>query len=186
MSELEKNLQNLPEPWSTEKFASGRFEVLDLPDGGRRWVFKKNCSLTPRQLVIWYLSLCAITGSIAAGFWLAGFWIVLPFAGLELLLVGVAFLVYARHASDRESIEISSNELKVEIVLGARLFSKTMPPQWARLEYNGRFKAPLVLKCGRDEIAIGRFIAEVDKTAMHADVRSMLAKVNSATLVAPT
>ncbi len=34
----------------------------------------------------------------------AGAWLVLPFTGIELLAVGVAFVVYARHAVDYERI----------------------------------------------------------------------------------
>ena len=71
-------------------------------DGSVQWLLRRNCSMTPGQLVAFYLSLCAWSFAIAGAFWLRGATLVLPFAGLELLGVGAALLIYARHATDRE------------------------------------------------------------------------------------
>ncbi|MDX1668081.1 MAG: DUF2244 domain-containing protein [Limnobacter sp.] len=140
------------------------------------WVFKRNCSLTPKQLMVWYLSLCAVTLFIALGFLIAGFWIVLPFAGLELLLVGVAFLIYARHAADYEMIEVDPVQLRITVAHGAKKHTIDLVTQWTRLEYRGRFREPLVLKCQDKQVSLGRHIAEKDKTAFQRDLRLALAK----------
>ena len=47
-------------------------------------------------------------------FWLQGAWVIMPIAGLELLAVGVAFLVYARHATDGERLILQAGQLLVE------------------------------------------------------------------------
>ena len=44
--------------------------------------------------------------------------LVMPFAGVELLAVGAALLVYARHAADRESIRLRRGSLTVERISG--------------------------------------------------------------------
>lgn len=41
---------------------------------------------------------------IATFFWFQGTTLVMPFAWLELVVVGSAFMVYARHARDGEKI----------------------------------------------------------------------------------
>ncbi len=71
------------------------------------WLLKRNCSITPRQLFGVYLSLCAASLAIAGGFAWVGASPVLVFAGVELLLVGAALLLYARHALDHERITLS-------------------------------------------------------------------------------
>ena len=67
-----------------------------------QWFLRRNCSVTPRQLGWLYLSLCIVSLAIGTGFWLQGAKLVLPFAWLELMAVGAAFVVYARHARDGE------------------------------------------------------------------------------------
>jgi uncharacterized membrane protein len=66
------------------------------------WFLKRNCSVTPSQLGWLYASLCVVSLGIGTLFWLHGAPLVLPFAWLELTAVGVAFMVYARHATDGE------------------------------------------------------------------------------------
>lgn len=141
-----------------------------------KWVFRRNCSLTPKQLLQWYLSLCVITLVIATGFLLAGFWIVLPFAGLELLLVGIAFVVYARHATDYEMIELQPNQLLLVMADGSKVTQIEWTPQWAKLSYNGKYKAPLLFSYKGEQVKIGKFIAEKDKSALHRELRAALAK----------
>ena len=62
------------------------------------WLMKRNCSVSPRQFVLFYLSLALFSLFIAFLLVLSGAWLVLPFTGIELLAVGVAFAIYARHA----------------------------------------------------------------------------------------
>jgi uncharacterized membrane protein len=141
-----------------------------------RWVFRRNCSLSPKQLIQWYLSLCVITLVIATGFLLAGFWIVLPFAGIELLLVGTAFVIYARHATDYEMIELQPNQLTLVMADGTKLTQLEWSPQWAKLSYNGKYKAPLLFSHKGQQVKIGKFIAEKDKSALHRELKVALAR----------
>jgi uncharacterized membrane protein len=43
-----------------------------------------------------------------------GAWLVMPFTGIELLAVGVAFAIYARHAVDYERIRLFPHRLVIE------------------------------------------------------------------------
>ncbi len=85
----------------------------DDADGSVRWLMKRNCSVAPRQLLAFYLSLCLLALAIGAFFWTRGAPFVLPFAGAELLAVGAALLVHARHATDRESLVLRPGRLTV-------------------------------------------------------------------------
>ena len=73
-------------------------------DGSVQWLLKRNCALAPRQLLTFYASLCAASLAIAGVFWSHGAVLVMPFAGIEMLGVGSALLLYARHAADSELI----------------------------------------------------------------------------------
>ena len=61
--------------------------------------------MSPAGLAKVFAALSFLVLAIGAGFAAAGAWLVLPFAGLEVLLLGTAFALYARHAADYERLE---------------------------------------------------------------------------------
>ena len=85
------------------------------------WFLGRNCSVTPVQLGWLYASLCVVTLGIGTFFWFQGAVMILPFAWLELVAVGVAFVAYARHAADREHILLQGRRLVVETETAGRL-----------------------------------------------------------------
>ncbi len=99
-----------------------------------RWLLRRNCSLTPRQLLWFYLSLCAISFGIATMFWVQGVRLVMLFAWLELLALGAALLAYARHATDSETIALADDMLTVELACGSRVQRVAFQPHWVRVE----------------------------------------------------
>jgi uncharacterized membrane protein len=101
---------------------------------GMQWVMRRNCSITPRQLVAVYLSLCAVSLAISVAFWIAGAPTVLAFAGLELVLLGVAFALYARHATDCETITLAGRELAIEHRCGQAVARASFRAEWVRVE----------------------------------------------------
>jgi len=145
-----------PEPAG---FAQESSKELCVGDAApvRSWVFKPNCSLTPRQLAGFYLSIVLLTLGIAAGFCLFGLWIVLPFAGIELLAVGIALLVYARHAGDYERIELRGRELTVVVVRGSREYSFRFNPGWTKVSLPSPGDL-LRLESGPTWVAVGRYV----------------------------
>ena len=57
---------------------------------------KRSCSISPAGLLCVYAALGSVSLAIGVGFALQGAWLILPFAGLEVVALAVAFLVYAR------------------------------------------------------------------------------------------
>jgi uncharacterized membrane protein len=102
--------------------------------GGMQWVMPRNCSLTPRQMMAVYLSLCAVSLAIGSGFWLVGAPTVLAFAGLELICLGIALAVYARHAADCETITLTGRELAIEHRCGPGVQRAQFRAEWVRVE----------------------------------------------------
>jgi len=103
-------------------------------DWAVEWKLKRNCSMAPRQLLVFYVVLCGISLSVASFFWWMGAYLVMPFAGIELLAVGGALLAYARHAADNEWIALRGGRLTVELASGNRLERVEFEPQWVNVE----------------------------------------------------
>jgi len=103
-----------PAPSAPRRDGSWRFaRRIEAPAG---WCFdlRRNVSISPRQLVAAYLLLCSVSLLVAGGFWWHGVGLVVMFTGIELVAVGVALLVVARHAGDRETVLLSGREVTVE------------------------------------------------------------------------
>lgn len=133
-------------------------EGVDADRWSVQWVLKRNCSLSPRQALGVFASLCALSLSIAGLLWTQGATLVLPFAGLELAALGGAMLLYARHAADSESIALRGNALTVEHASAGRVRRVSFAPAWVRVEPRHGDRSLIELTGQGRRIAIGRFV----------------------------
>ena len=137
--------------------AEGAGAQLD-PAAGVQWRLRRNCSISPKQLGLLYSSLCVLSLGISAYFWAQGATMVLPFALLELFAVGVALLVYARHAVDRESIALSGAQLVVELEKGGRIERCEFNREWVRVEPKDDDHSLIELSGQGRRVQVGRFL----------------------------
>ncbi len=139
-----------------------------------QWFLRRNCSLTPGQMGWIYLSLCALSLGIGVMFWGMGATMVLPFAWVELTFVGLAFLVYARHASDGERIFLIGPQLVVELETAGKLERAEFSRDWVRVEpKSGDGSLIEVYGQGR-RINIGRFVRPELRPALAREIRLAL------------
>ena len=121
------------------------------------WRLKRNCSMAPRQLLGFYSAACVLLLAIASFFWWQGARLVMPFAWVELIGLGIALLVYARHASDSERIALRGNRLTVELATGNRLERVEFLPQWVRVEPETDDGSLVELSGQGRRVAVGRY-----------------------------
>ena len=72
----------------------------------------RSCSITPVAFATVLALLGGVSLTIGVVFAALGAWLVLPFAGLEVVALAAAFRVYARRAADWERIEIGAGRLQ--------------------------------------------------------------------------
>lgn len=123
-----------------------------------QWLLRRNCSATPRQMVGMYAALSFFSLCIGAFFWFQGATLVMPFAWLELLALGVALVLYARHATDSESIRLHSGRLTVEHACGSRVERIEFAPSWVRVEPEHGSRSLIELSGQGRRISVGRFV----------------------------
>lgn len=100
----------------------------------KRWQMRRNCALTPKQLLQFYIVLVCLSLIVATGFFLAGVWMIPIFTALELCAVTLGFLIYCRHALDSETIEIDGKRLIIKKFIGYRESVYEFNAQWAKIE----------------------------------------------------
>lgn len=122
------------------------------------WLLKRNCSVSPRQMLWFFASLAVLSLAIGTMFWLRGAMLVIPFASLEVLALGAALLVYARHATDFEAIRLAPGRLTVEHVSGRSAQRAEFAPAWVRVEPEHGDGSLVELSGQGQRIAVGRFV----------------------------
>jgi uncharacterized membrane protein len=138
------------------------------------WFLKRNCSVTPAQLVWVYASLCVVSLGIGAFFWVMGARLVMPFAWLELMAVGAAFLVYARHATDGERISLQGAQLVVELENAGRLERAEFNRQWVRIEPTTGDTSLIEVSGQGRSVQVGRYVRPELRGALARELRMAL------------
>ena len=126
------------------------------------------CSLTPRQARAFFLSLCAGCLGLSGLFALRGYWPMLPFAGLEMLALGLALKVSLDRRHQLQTILISEDEVRVEMIRKGRqtrclVFSR----HWARvtlLQTSVRSRpSRLLIEASGRSCEVGQFLTEEER-----------------------
>ena len=126
----------------------------------REWNLKRNCAIAPRQLASFYASMCVTSLLVATVWTVRGAWIVLVFAMLEMLAVGLAFLAYARHATDREHITMQDDCLVVEVIQAQEVRQYRLALRSIRIVGKSSRRELICLEADGVRVEVGRFLTE--------------------------
>ncbi len=139
-----------------------------------QWSIRRNCSLTPAQLLRFYLGMSAVSLGIASLFWFMGAHLVMPFAWLELMLLGGALLVYARHASDGEKITLRGSVLVVEREHGGQTERTEFAREWVRVEPSSGDGSLIEVSGQGRRVVVGRHLRPQLRPALARELRLAL------------
>jgi uncharacterized membrane protein len=164
-----------PSPWPAPHGAPAHRPVLGraLEGGevGMQWLLKPNCSLAPRQLAAVYLSLCVVAALIGGAFYLQGAPWVAAFAGIELLALGAALLVFARHAGDREILTLGAGRLHVQRRHGRHTDEHELPLAWLTVEPVAGQGSLVQLRGRGQQVRVGRHLRPQDRATLALELR---------------
>lgn len=148
-------------------------------------VIAPNASMTVRQAQWFMLSVGAIALGIGVGFAWIGFWVILPFAGLEVCALGAALYVSLRRNAEREVITVNADQVRIE-------WGRTDQPQRRQCKEFSRASARVVLDQGRSRLrpsallmgapaqgvrmfAVGAGLTDTERAALAQRLRQVLA-----------
>jgi uncharacterized membrane protein len=154
---------------------NGMHPVVDQQGPFVQWMLKRNCSMAPAQLAKVFGSLAAVSMLIAGGLWILGAPLVLLFSGLEIVALGAAFVVFARHAQDGERVWLDQAGLCVEVVRAQDVKIRRFDPHWVRIEVDRAARHRVRIGQHDELIEIGQFVTEVRRRQVVAEIRGQLA-----------
>jgi uncharacterized membrane protein len=135
---------------------------------------KRNCSFSPRQVGYFYLSMFLFSSLIATYFLLHGVWMILIFTVIELTVLGIALIIYARHALDYESIAIDGTSLRVEKNIGGKLERHEFNTRWMTLKQEEDGKRLIRVEERDKELPIGLFVPLDARPQFYKDLRQQI------------
>ena len=142
--------------------------------------FKPNCALTADNKIKVVALIAMIPILIGIGFSLIGAWLVLPFVGLEILALAIAFYYINIHEADYESISIDGDCLVVERCTAQQVNQDVINPYWVKvLQHklpNGELH--LYLQSHGKEIEVGRYLTREQRELLAKQLKQRTGMFN--------
>jgi len=148
---------------------------VDKVQGSSRFLIRPNCSLPWRGVVRFYIGMVVVSFGIAIAFALNGAWLILPFAGIEMLVLGVALYVVARRGCRWQAVSIHGDHIDVVDHDPARERQQRIQRAWAQVKLeqariNGHPSRLTIRSHGR-AIEIGAYLADAEKEHLALELR---------------
>lgn len=157
---------------------------VDASGGTAQIVVRPNQSLSWRGNLTVVAGLGLVMATIATGFALAGLWVVLPFAGLELAAVALALYVTCRRLANHEVISLSPATVAVETGYRYPVTSRRMQRHWARVELcaagSPADRSRLYIRSHGQTIEVGACLTDQEREQLARELRRLLADQQSA------
>jgi uncharacterized membrane protein len=140
----------------------------------KTWKMRRNCALTPGQLLKFYLALVCLSVTVATGFLLVGVKMILIFTAIELTAVTIGFLVYCRHALDFEEIEIQGTRLIVRKFIAYKETVIEFNTRWVRFSQPQEHAKVFFIEQTGQSVELGQFIRREQFKGLIAELRPYL------------
>ena len=140
-------------------------------------VARRNNSLSSGGRFLVLGSLAIVVVAISLGFAFNGAWVVLPFAGLDLLVVVMAFRYVERHAGDYECITFHDDAIVIESRHGGKADRFEFNRPWVQVmftEPRGAERGRLVLRSHGKEVAFGIHLTGEQRAAVARRLKEYL------------
>lgn len=135
----------------------------------------QNRSLSKRGRGLWLILISMVVFMVAMGAAAIGAWLIVPFAGIEILLVWLAFHVVAKHEMDYESLVVTDSEFRWERRDGSKVEKLEGSTHWASVS-RAKKKVDadaIYLFYGGKAVSVGRLMNAAEKRALGAKMAAI-------------
>lgn len=133
------------------------------------FVARRNNSLSSNGRFLVVGSLAVVILAISLGFAFVGAWLVFPFAGLDVLVVYLAFRYMERRAGDYECIAFDDDNVVIESRQGGKTERFEFNRHWVQVtfvEARGGERGRLLLRSHGKEVAFGLHLTGEQRAAV--------------------
>jgi uncharacterized membrane protein len=147
-----------------------------------------NCSLSIRGAVWFFGSICSLSFTIAGLMALLGFWPILPFAGLEMVVLACALRASFKQLRNRETITVSDRDVLVESCKGTECIQVVFPRHWAQVKLrcsaSRSYPSRLVIESHGRQCEVGAFLTEEERRGLAQRLGRLIGRINESPTLA--
>ena len=139
-----------------------------------------NSSLTGIYRIIFLASISFVCVGIATVFYFFGAYLILPFAGIEIAILLIAFYLSFKWSSRKELIYISQEVVKIEkgIHKAEYLWEEFRTFTSFQIEKDANKSLRLSFRSKGDDVIVGEFLNEDDKNILINEIRNIIDELN--------
>jgi len=141
-----------------------------------------NCSLTQRNARLFFAAACLVPFAIAGFLTLRGFWPVLPFAGLEMVLLGWALHSSLERRFHRQTITVTDADVSVDTRDRSRCEHVVFPRHWAQVKLRRPaarlHPSRLTIESHGRQCELGSFLTEEERCGLALRLQRVIGRVN--------
>ena len=139
-----------------------------------------NSSLIGIYRIIFLASISFICVGIATVFYFFGAYLILPFAGIEIAILLIAFYLSFKWSSRKELIYISQEVVKIEkgIHKAEYLWEEFRTFTSFQIEKDANKSLRLSFRSKGDDVIVGNFLNEDDKNILINEIRNIIDELN--------
>ena len=145
---------------------------------GCRFVLKPNCSASWAEVKLFLAIVSSVCLGIASLFAWAGYWPVLPFAGLEIAVLTYALWWTSAQARRTEVVEIDDQSVAVEKGRSEAEQRWRFSRSWARVSLVApairHHPSRLLIGSHGQHVPVGSFLTETERQRLACDLRDAL------------
>ncbi|MGQ7846812.1 DUF2244 domain-containing protein [Granulosicoccus sp. 3-233] len=155
-------------------------EIQDDKGATVRIIVMANRSMSWRQNLYLAASLGIVCMGMAIAMAWFGMWMILPFAGAEVVLIVVCLYLTQKRLSRKEVITVDNEAIRLEWGYNHPEVTVNLPRQWSRLAYSfpdSVFEVGhLSVVAHGERYALGSCLNKDEKRALYAELKSALAR----------
>ena len=141
-----------------------------------------NCSLSVRGARLFFTAACVTPLSVAGFLALKGFWPVLPFAGLELLVLGWALRLCLERRFHSQTITLTDADVCVDTRARTHSEHVVFPRHWAQVKLRRPaarlHPSRLTIESHGRRCELGSFLTEEERRGLAVRLQRLIGRVN--------
>ncbi|MGD9599656.1 MAG: DUF2244 domain-containing protein [Steroidobacteraceae bacterium] len=149
-----------------------------MPEPAVRIALAPHCSLTPAGAWTFFLGTCGVSFGIAALLTWRGFWPILVFAAIEMLLLGWALHASMQRRHRVETIVITEDSVAIDTCVRGASLHIEFPRHWAQVKLRGDVSpllpGRLLIESGGKRCEIGSFLTEQERQRLAARLAPLI------------
>ena len=154
------------------------FNLTNENDLEKTIMVMPNRAMPWQHIMMIYLLISGVTISIAFGFFTQGLTLILPFAGLELLALGVVLYISAWRSNIKEVVNVTEEKIRIEIGRNGPEKTYELDKAWAKVvlerSWNNWYPSRLLLRSHGRQFEIGKFLNEQERQCLKVELKKVI------------